>query len=205
MCDPAQVLIGDLPLLNDDDLRTLGVPMGPRKRMLAAFATLDTGTPTESARDDAAGAESDGGNAAECSEAGDDNTSAFALPLSTPAAASAAPPAPAPTPAPAPETAPAHAADSGAGESATDMAASQAKARRAHFRQRLVEFYAAIPKRRPQLHQTQPAITEVEVEVILDVWAGREDELFVELERKYARTNNDNDGRAAANGDDGES
>ena len=79
------------------------------------------------------------------------------------------------------------------------------KARRAHFRQRLVEFYAAIPKRRPQLQPTQPAITEVEVEVILDVWAGREDELFVELERKYARTNNDNDGRAAANGDDGES
>ena len=58
---------------------------------------------------------------------------------------------------------------------------------------------------RPQLQQTQPAITEVEVEVILDVWAGREDELFVELERKYARTNNDNDGRAAADGDDGES
>ena len=105
----------------------------------------------------------------------------------------------------------ADAADSGAGERSADLATSATKARREHFRKRLVEFYAGIQRHRPQSQSQprsppsgdmQPAIPDVEVEVILDVWAGREDELFLELQRKYPRTN---DHRNSPNGDDSSS
>ena len=102
----------------------------------------------------------------------------------------------------------AHAADSGAGERSADLATSATKARREHFRKRLLEFYAGIQRHRPQSQSQprsppgddmQPAIPDVEVEVILDVWAGREDELFLELQRKYPRTNAHSN---SPNGDD---
>jgi hypothetical protein len=35
-----EIALGDLPLLSDADLRELGLPMGPRRRLIAAVATI---------------------------------------------------------------------------------------------------------------------------------------------------------------------
>ena len=42
-----EITLGDLPELTEDDLKEMGLPIGPRRRALKAFANLGTGSQTD--------------------------------------------------------------------------------------------------------------------------------------------------------------
>ena len=136
-----QVELADLPLLTDADLKDMGVKaLGPRRRMLAAFALLGKVT-----------AEGGGGS-------GDAGGITVPVPSS-----------------------------SAAGEGHTSPAAAEeAKeaATRPAMLQRLRRFYEQYHPSR-LVPTSENADVNLDLEVILDQWAGREEELFVALERKY--------------------
>ena len=42
-----EITLGDLPELTEDDLKEMGLPIGPRRRPLKAFADPGTGSQTD--------------------------------------------------------------------------------------------------------------------------------------------------------------